>query len=144
MVRIRELIGEWRDSGMIWWLLFAILALSARDVIWPASVWFRRHLVAIGCPPGYTWVASAIYFSFWIWLLVFLAQQGKRHPGMILDTICGGLLSTVAAALHELPVRTALAGLGFGAAAWVTSLCTVALVAARSVQHHEGQPPQQQ
>jgi len=137
---MREVIGKWRDAGVTGRVFAAVLVSSARDTIWPAYVWLRGHWMALGLPPGYTWVASATYFSFWLWLFVLLIREGKRYRGMILDVLCGGSLLTVAAALHDPPVRSALSALGFVAAAWVTFLSASALVLARSVQRRDRQP----
>lgn len=142
MARIQELIRKWRDSDVIWWLLAVVLGSSARYTIWPAHIWLRGQWIAIGWLSRYAWLASAMYFSFWVWLFVLLARQGKRYRGMLFDAICGGLLLAVAATLHAPAVGALLAQLGFGAAAWVTFLSASALVVARAAQRHEGQPQQ--
>lgn len=139
MTRIQELVGKWHDSDVIWWLLAVVLGSSARYTIWPAFVWLRNQWIALGWPAGYGWVVSAIYFSFWVWLFVFLAREGKRYRGILLDSVCGGVLLTVAAALNDPVVRPALSELGFGEAAWVILLTTAILVVARSPQRHEEQ-----
>jgi len=140
MARISKLIQEWRDSGVALWMVAVVLGSAARYTIWPAYVLLRRRMISLGCSSEYTWVVSAVYFSFWVWLFVLLAREGKRYPSMILDAVCGGWLLTVAAAMHELSVRTALAELGFSAAPWVTLLCVVAFVVARSAQPHQRNP----
>ena len=142
MARVHELVERWRGSGVIWWVLAVALGSSAREIIWPIYIWLRRHWPALGWPSGYTWVVSAIYFTFWVWLFLLLAREGKRYRGMILDAVCGGVLLTVAAVLHDPAVRTALSELGFGAAAWVTFLSAFVLVVARSAQRHEEQSQQ--
>jgi hypothetical protein len=142
MGRIHGLIERWRGSSVIWWMLAVVLGSSARETIWPMYLWLRKDCIALGWPSGYTWAVSAIYFSFWVWLFVLLAREGKRYRSMILDAGCGGSLLTVAAALHDPAVRPALSKVGFGAAAWVTFLSAAVLVVARSAQRHEGQSQQ--
>jgi hypothetical protein len=119
-------------------MLAVVLGSSARETIWPIYIWLRKYWIALGWPPGYTWVVSTIYFSFWVWLFVLLAREGKRHRGMILDAVCGGMLLTVAAALHDPAVRRTLSELGFGAAAWVTLLSAAVLVVTRSSREMNG------
>ena len=99
----------------------------------------RKYWISFGWPRGYTWVASAVFFSFWVWLWVLLFREGKRYPLMMMDAVCAGSLLTVAVALREPPVRTALSDLGFGAAAWVTLCASAALLIARAVAGHRRQ-----
>ena len=134
-MRAREFFQRYGEFGFTGRLFAALLVASARhETVWPIYVWWREHWVSFGWPAEYVWVASAGYFSFWVWLFVLLIREGKQHHGMIMDAVCGGFLLTVAAALHDPPVRTLLSALGFGAAAWVTFLCAGVLVVARSAQ----------
>jgi len=138
MGRTEELFRKWGNFGFTGRVLAAVLVASARHDIWPGYILLRKHWIALGWPGGYTWVASAVYFSFWVWLWVLLFREGKRHPLMILDAVCAGSLFTVAVALHAPPVRIALSELGFGAATWVTFICASLLVIASSVSDRKG------
>jgi hypothetical protein len=136
--QLMRIADRLRDSGMITGRVFAtILVSSTSYTIWPMYLWLRTTWGEINLPLAYAWMVSAAYFSFWVWLVVLLTRNGKQYRGMIWDAICGGSLLTVAVALHQPPVRTALAQTGFGAAAWVVFLCASALVLARSVQSRE-------
>lgn len=139
-MKVTDRLRESRITGPF---LAAILVGLARSVIWPAYLWLRGVWGGFNLPLAYVWILTAAYFSFWVWLFVLLARNGKQNPGIILDAVCGGSLLTVAVALHQPPVRAALSQTGFDGAAWVAFLAASALVLARSVQRHEERPQQQ-
>ncbi len=139
-MKITDRLRESRITGPF---LAAILVGLARSVIWPVYLWLRGVWGGFDLPLVYAWIVTAAYFSFWVWLFVLLARNGKQNPGIVIDAICGGSLLTVAVALHQPPVRAALSEVGFGAGAWVVFLAASGLVLARSVQRHEGQSEQQ-
>jgi hypothetical protein len=130
-------IADWlREADVTGRVLATILVSSTRSTIWPLYLWLRKAWGALDLPPAYTWIFTSAYFAVWVWLVVLLSRNGKRYPLMTLDALSGGALVTVAVAIHEPPLRTALSQMGFGAAAWVAFIC------ARSVQdsgHHRNE-----
>lgn len=138
-----KIAERFREFDVTWRLVATILVSSTRYTIWPIYLWLRKAWAEFGFSPASAWVISVAYFSLCVWLVVLLTRDWKQYPGMKLDAVCGGSLLTVAVALHQPPVRSALSQTGFGAAAWVAFLSASALVLARSMQRHKGQSPQQ-
>jgi hypothetical protein len=131
------------ESGVSGRVLATVLVGSTRFTIWPAYLWLSRAWGGFGFSARSVWIVSAAYFSLCVWLVVLLTRNGKQHPGIALDAICGGTLVAVAVALHQPTVQTALSQTGFGAATWVTFFSASALVLARSVER-DGQKSRQQ
>ena len=132
-------IGRLRDAGFTGRLLATILVSSTGYTVWPLYLRLREAWSALNQAPAYTWVVSAAYFAFWVWLVVLLTREGRRYSGMILDAIFGGALVTVAVTLREPRIRLGLSEIGFGMAAWVVFLSGAGLVLARALQQHEKQ-----
>lgn len=130
---MNRLVARCIDAGFTGRLLATILVSSSGYTVWPLYLRLRQAWSALDLVPAYTWVVSAIYFAFWVWLVVLLTREGKRYPGIILDAICGGALVTVAVAVHDPRVRSGLSEIGFGAAAWVAFLSGAALVLGKAL-----------
>jgi hypothetical protein len=140
---MKRLLERCRDSGFTGRLLSSLLIISVPRTVWPIYVSVERAWNDSAWPPQYAWVASIAYFGFWVWLEVLLTREGKQYSGMVLDSVCGGSLVTVAIVLLRSPTHQILSGIGFGAAGWVVLLSAVIFVfgrAARGDRHYSGPP----
>jgi len=134
---VTKLVERLRESDVTGRVFATVLASSTHNTILPIYRWLRRAWGSFDPSPAHVWIVSAAYFSLCVWLFVLLTRNGKQYRAMTLDAICGGSLITVAVALWQPSVRTALSQTGFGWAAWVVFLSASWLVLARSLQPHK-------
>lgn len=134
---ITSFTGWFRDSGFTGRLLATILASSTSYTVWPLYIAMERVASTSSSSFAYLWGTSVTYFTFWVWLILLLTREGKRYPGMILDSVCGGLLVTVAALLRGLPMYQGSSQVRFGVASWVVLLSGAVLVFRNSLQQNQ-------
>lgn len=123
-----RLLESARASRLTGGFLAALLFVSSRLTIWPIFLWLRTQWTLLNQPPPLFWLIGALYFTFWVWLVMLLSNGYHQYPGMSMDALFGGSLLAVASMLRDPDVMSVLAKMGFGWAAWVVFLAACALL----------------
>lgn len=124
---MNKLIHALRNSNLTGSFLAAVLIFSSANTIWPMYLWLHRQWASLNEPMMLFWWFCALFFAFWVWLILFLSKEYTQYPGMSIDALIMGSLLTVAAVLRDTDVLSDLSKKRFGAAAWVVYLSTCAL-----------------
>jgi hypothetical protein len=123
-----RLLQSARASRLTGAFLAALLFVSSRLTIWPVFVWLRNQWIQLNQPPPLFWLIGILYFTLWVWLVMFLSNQYDQYPGMSMDALFGGSLFAVASALHDAEVMSGLSKRGFGWAGWVVFVAACGLL----------------